>query len=276
MNQANDAQAWLNERVQPGRWLDIDPKEEIPPAIDGWWRTIVHMHQVSFSPEIRKRRDAGALAEDFVLWAAQLIQPHEGPSSVRLNEEVRGVAHVRTSREVEEGDTVLVRDLENFEYFDLLDEELDSGHFTIFWNGSGWVGSFDFRAARAKCLALVEKALTFVTAARLSAAENLAEPAVDNLHTASENLAKVRLILTHRDAHKWKSHGAVSSAINQEGKLGNVDPAFLDLFNRLANIRSHAKYATGWDGAPPTRDELDLVESMAVALRENIARKRAP
>lgn len=268
------AQAWLRERLRPGNWLDVDPQEEISPEITDWARTIVHMHQICFSPEIRRRKEAGRLPDDFLLWGAQLLQPHEGEQTVRFNEEVRGLPFLRTGRAIEKGDPIHLSDLAGLEYFDLEDDELDCGHFTIFWTGSHWVGAFDFRAGRAKCQSLIEKSLTFVAATRLSLNEGLAEPAIDTLHTACELLAKTRLILSHVPAHKWRSHGSVSSAINREGKLGNIDPAFLALFNRLSDIRSHAKYATGYAAELPSCDEVDLVESMALGLKQDIAQKR--
>jgi hypothetical protein len=268
------AEAWVRARFRPGNWLDIEPGEEIPREISHWNRTLVHMQQVSFGPEIRRRIENGDLPDDFFLWAAQLLQPHDDKALIRLNEEVRGVSYLRTGRPFEKGDPVLRSDLANLEYFDLVDDELDCGHFTIFWTGSSWVGAFDFRAGRAKCLSLIEKALAFVAAARLSMKEGLAEPSIDTLHTACELLAKTRLILGHIPAHEWKSHGSIKSAINKEGRLGNIDPAFLSLFNRLFEIRQHAKYATGYQAELPAWDEVALVETMAVGLKEAVAKKQ--
>ena len=268
------AQAWLNKRNRAGNWLDIDPSEEIPAEITGWMRTLVHMHQICFGPEIRRRRDAGGLPDDFILWGAQLIQPQDGTQLVRLNEEVRGVPYLRTNRAVEKDEQVLLSDMENLETFDLNDDELDCGHFTIFWTGSGWVGGFDFRSGRAKCLALIEKALIFVSAAKLAAQASLSEPALDTLYTACELIAKSRLILNRHPVEKWKSHGTIKRKLNSERKMGNIDAAFVCLFNRLSETRNHAKYATGYEVVTPSIDDLDLVESMAVGLRESVGQKR--
>jgi hypothetical protein len=268
------AQKWLSERLKPGNWLDVASDEEIPDEIDGWNRTIVHMHQICFSPEIRRRFEAGVLPEGFLLWGAQLLQPHGGGQVVRINEELRGVPYLRTGRAVEKGESVKLSDLSGLEYFDLEDDELDSGHFTIFWTGSSWVGSFDFRSGRAKCQSLVEKSLIFLKATRLSVNDGLAEPAIDTLHTACELLAKSRLILSHVPADKWKSHGSVASAINREGRMGNIDASFLELFNRLSDIRGHAKYAAGYSAELPAIDWLDLVQAEAEGLLRAIKKKR--
>jgi hypothetical protein len=268
-----DAQRWLNARIRPDNWLDIAVDEAIPPEITGWMRTITEMHKLVFSPEIRQRAQAGGLPEEFIFWAGQLIQPHGGGRIVRINEEVRGVPYLRTTRAVERGDKILLQDFENLEVFDLEDDELDSGHFTIFWTGRAWVGSFDFRSGRAKCSDLLKKAQRFASSARLASSRGLAEPAIDNLFTASELVAKAKLILSHQPADRWKSHAAISSAINKMGRLGNVDASFLKVFNDLNQIRGHAKYATGYVPECPGEDDIGIVETMASALRESVDAK---
>jgi hypothetical protein len=269
-----DAQRWLNARIRPANWLDIGVDEVIHPEITGWVRTLVEMQKLVFAPEIRERLQNGSLPKDFVFWAGQLLQPHGGGRKVRINEEVRGVPYLRTSVAVERGEPVKLRDLENLEVFDLEDDELDCGHFTIFWTGSNWVGSFDFRSGRAKCKDLLEKAQRFVLASRLAANEGLAEPTVDALHTASELAAKASLILSHYPADKWKSHGAVSSAINKMGQLGNIEPSFLSIFNELAQTRGQAKYATGFELKCPSDDDIGIVEVMIATLLESVEQKK--
>lgn len=260
--------------MRPGNWLDVAPDEEIPTSIEGWDRTLIHMHQITFAPEIRRRRDAGILPADFSLWAGQLIQPHEGGRIVRLNNEVRGVPYIRAGRPFEKGDPVLFSDLEGLESFDLHDDELDCGHFTIFWTGSSWFMSFDFRAGRAKCLALVEKAQAFISASRMAVEKGLAEPAIDTMHTACELLAKARLILSHYPAHEWRSHSSISSHINREGRMGNVDAAFLALFNRLSAMRNPAKYATGYEAELLKAEDIELAETVAASLHDGARQKR--
>jgi hypothetical protein len=254
--------------------MDISPDEEINPDIEGWQRTICHMQQLTFSPEIRRRRAANEIDDNFILWAAQLIQPHGGGQIIRLNEEVRGVQYIRVGRPIEKGEQIQLSDLANLETFDLLDDELDCGHFTIFWTGSGWIGTFDFRSGRAKCLALIEKASKFVSAAKLSISNQLSDPATDMLYTACELLAKVHLILAHLPADEWKTHKNISSHVNIQGRIGNIDSAFVNLFNCLYETRNHAKYATGYVSNPPTFDDLELADAMAARLRESASQRR--
>jgi hypothetical protein len=268
------AQQWLNERAQPGNWLDIAPGEEIHPDIKGWDRTIVQMQHLTFGPEIRSRKAAGTLSADFMFWGGQLIQPHGGGRIVRLNNEIRGRPYLRTDRSVEKGEEIKLGDFANLEYFDLEDDELDSGHFTMFFTGSGWILSFDFRSGRHKCAALIEKALTFLAATRMSVEKGLAEPAIDSLFTAAELVAKTRLILDHEKADAWTSHKATATRINLMARMGNISGAFRDLFNRLSKDRNPAKYATGYEAVLPSWDDVNVVENMALALQESVKPRR--
>jgi hypothetical protein len=268
------AQQWLIDRARPGNWIDVRTDEEIHPDITHWDRTIINMQQMAFSPEIRSRKAAGKLPDDFLFWAGQLIQPHGGGRIIRLNDEIRGRPYLRTGRTVEKGEEIKLGDFANLEYFDLEDDELDSGHFTMFFTGTGWTISFDFRSGRLKCIALIEKAFTFLASTRMSLEKGLGEPAIDTLFTACELIAKTRLILDHQPAHEWRSHKATATHINLMARFGNVSGAFLSIFNRLAKERNPAKYATGFEPVLPSWDDVDVVENMALALQQSVRPKR--
>ena len=161
MAQLQKSSRWLQERQRPGNWIDVAEFDEIPPEIEGWYRTVIHMFQIAFAPEIRQRLSAGGLDQTFFLTAAQMIQPETGAQMIRLNGEVRGIANVRATRPVQKGEPVFVSDMQNFVSFDLDEEELDAGHFTLFWTGSGWIATFDFRAGRAKSAAMLKALESF-------------------------------------------------------------------------------------------------------------------
>lgn len=263
---------WLDDRRRPGNWIAIAPDDEIPSDIPGWNRTILHMFQIAISPEIERRLAAGALGQDFELYSAQLIQPPDGSQLIRLNGEVRGLPLIRLTRSVERGDPILMTDLKGLVSFDLDEEELDCGHFTMFWHGSGWVTSFDFRSGRAKASQMIASAMQFFAAAQFSASQSHPGPSIDNLFSACELLSKAHLMLHHSNAAKSKKHGAVSSALNAWGKLGNIDAGFVKIFNRMSNLRSAARYEAAQLELPTAADfeivqrELSLLER-AVAHR---------
>src|SRR5687767_9480660 len=103
-----ETERWLADRRRSGHWMAIAPNDEIPGDIVGWDRTILHMFQAAFSPEIERRFASGLIDQKFVLVAAQLLQPGKGTRIIRLNEEVRGVALIKSDRPIAKGDPDLV------------------------------------------------------------------------------------------------------------------------------------------------------------------------
>ena len=193
---------WLQERQRPGNWFDIADTDEIPADIQGQLRTILHIFQIAFSPEIRRRLSSGELGDEFFLARAQWILPEEGEQIVRLNGEVRALALVRVTRAVKKGDPVFLSDMRQLEGIDLEEDELDAGHFTLFWNGEGWFASFDFRAGRAKSAEMLRLASEFLETALSAAGKGHAGACVDTLFSACELASKARLILHRSHAAK--------------------------------------------------------------------------
>ena len=219
------------------------------------------MFQIAFAPEIRQRLAVGMLDETFFLTAAQMIQPEAGARIIRLNGEVRGIAHVRATRPVQKGELVTVSDMQNFVSFDLVEEELDAGHFTLFWTGNGWIATFDLRIGRAKSAAMLKVAGEFLEVARTASTLGHTRPSVDNLFSACELVSKAHLILHHSSASRAKSHGPVQSAINAWRRLGNINDEFVHLFNRVSNTRSPARYDTKAEVVMPSQSDFQVVEA---------------
>ena len=270
---SEETDRWLQERQRSGNWFDIAETDEIPADLEGWFRTILHIFQIAFAPEIRSRLSLGQLDEDFFLGAAQLILPDDGERMVRLNDEVRAVGLVRVNRAVRKGDAVLLSDMRQLEGLDLGEDELDAGHFTLFWTGDGWFASFDFRAGRAKSAGMLDAAYQFLEAAQSAAEKGHARACVDNLFSACELASKARLILHRSPAAKSKRHGSVKSAINNWGRLGNVDKNFLQLFNRMSKDRSPARYDPGSPTELPSDSDMQLVRREIEQLQQAVAQR---
>lgn len=260
MPQDHKHSKWLQERQRHGNWLDVAESDEIPPEIEGWYITIAHMFQIAFAPEIRRRLSAGMLDETFFLTAAQMIQTDSGPQMIRLNDEVRGRAQLRMTRPVQKGEPVFASDMQNFVNFDLEEEELDAGHFTLFWTGNGWIVTFDFRTGRAKSAAILKAAEEFLKVAKLASTNGLRRPTIDNLFSACELASKAHLVLHRSAASRAKSHGTVQRAINLWGHLGNINEEFVQLFNRVSNTRSPARYDAKAEIQMPSQSDFQLVE----------------
>lgn len=265
--------SWLKKRRRKGNWIDVAPDDEIPAEITGISRTLLHMFQISFAPEIRSRIEAGAIDDDFFLVAAQMIQPPEGRQRVRLNEEVCGKATIRLEREIQQDSPVHGADFRNIEKFELLDDEIDSGHFTIIWTGNSFTAIFDFQSGKGKAIALLNLAKQFHWAAVASFEQGHTGPSTDSLFSACELVSKARLMLHRNPATSKKKHGAVHSAINQWHKLGNIDEQFIRLFNKLSSARPSARYDPEGTTFSPSTDDFGLVEAEIEALLSRIAPK---
>lgn len=243
---------------------DKDPMKKYA-HLEGWDRSFAHMWDLFFGPELVKRKAQGALPEGFSLYMGQVLFSPEGQGKNRvlLNDEVRGDALIRARRPIEKGEKITVTDLENIERFDLPDELLDHGHFTIIRSGEGWRMIFNFLYGRAKAQDHLLLARQFFEASNHSATKGHAGPAVDNLYSAAELVSKAELILHRNPAVESKKHGRIASAINAWSRLGNIDAAFIALFNRLAQQRPAARYGNAENRPPaPSRDDLELVQAM--------------
>ena len=262
---------WLAERERAGNWYDIAPTDEIPCDVAPQFRTILHMFQLAFGPELRKRLAEGTMDDRFVLRMAQLLQRENSPQEVRLNGEVRGIALTRVDRPVSQDDPVYMRDFLGLEDFELDPSELDAGHFTLFWLDGQWRAVFDFRVGRAKVDNLLDAAAEFLAAARFSSEQRHARASTDNLFSASELAAKARLILVP-GRRPLKTHKAAHSALNLWSRYGNVDAQFTKLFNRLCVSRRSARYEAA-QVAPPSQEDIALVEAEIVSLMKQVAHR---
>ena len=136
-------QHWLQQRQRSGNWINMSDTDEIPPEIVGPHRTMLHVFQIAFAPEIKRRLSMAQLDDSFFLTAAQLIQPEDGGREIRLNDEVRGLVLTRTSRSVNTGDSVFISDFKGFVGFELNDDELGR---STFYDVLGWRSmDHDFR-----------------------------------------------------------------------------------------------------------------------------------
>ena len=191
---------------------------------DNWWTTINQMMEMCFNPELEKRKAAGSIDETFSLTAAQLYLPEEGENVVRFNDEVRGYANLKLSRPVEKGEPVTMSDFEGFERYELLAEELNGGHFTMFAMPDGFIFDFNFLRGRAKAFSLIDLSAQYMDAAEGAAAKKHVGPCLDNLFSACELLAKASCILHTLKGAESKKHAVIASSINVWGSSETLMP----------------------------------------------------
>lgn len=218
------------------------------------------------TPEVEKRKAAGTLPEPFHLFMAQRIQRPDGTTLVRFNDEVRGVANARASRPVAMGEQLVLSDLEHLTEFDVPDDELDCGHWTIIRTEAKWFTSFNFLSNRAKCIDLLSKSKQFAEGAAQASEKGHQAVAVDTLFSACELIAKAYLVSSNMVPLENRTHGPLAGNINRQRKMGNVHEAFVDLFNRMQKLRPRYRYDAQFsDATPVTDDDIGLVHAMIEA-----------
>jgi len=205
-----------------------------------------HAFELWVAPDIERRRQSGQLPPDFVLKAFQVVLPG-GPDGqdpvVRLNQETRIVARIRSKGPVKAGDRVQItaEDLDDPDTQILLPpDEPNAAHFSALRFGSTWVYAFDFeydRQRKAQSVQLLEAAKEFLDAARLAASQGFYRAAVDNMFSAAELSAKAQLVLEvairrPKTKHKWiRTHYA--------------SPVHRGLLTNLDKLRPTARYLDG-------------------------------
>lgn len=251
----------------------VEPIDPNPVDTEAMGRRILEQaFEIWINPEIERRRTEGNLTDEFVLRAAQRLQRPDGVNEVRINEEVRGIAFVRDVSDRGLGDPVYYSDLNELETFDLLEEDLDCGHWTVIWTGTRWLTSFNFLSNRGRCLDLLGKARQFLEAACAARDLGHAAVAVDTLFSACELASKAELVASHLLELDTRKHAAIATKLNSWRKLGNIDGAFVDLFNRLGRIRGLYRYDPGQSEAMPvTQDDLDVVDQVISSATSRVA-----
>jgi uncharacterized protein (UPF0332 family) len=190
-----------------------------------------------------------------------------------LNDEVRGVATIRATRAIEKGEHIRQADLADLQQFELEDDDLDCGHFTAMNTGGAWIATFNFLYGRPRALKLIERAAEFLESAKSAFDKGHAAVAVDNLFSACELASKAELLVRQLVAEK-SNHRHLHRAVNWWGRLGNIDAAFVDLFNKLAALRPRYRYDAEYtDPMPVDSADLELVEVLIDATKRRLQPK---
>ena len=221
-----------------------------------------------FTPEFERRVAAGQMPPETQIVAAQAVFG-KGQTIIRFNDEIRGHGFARARRAVQEGEQVLHGDLVGIKSWELAPDEVNFGHVSIFYTGDGWRCFFNFLQDRGQADALAVRAERFLKAAKNAHDNGWHDVAVDTLFSACELLAKANLIVHMLKGSDKNTHKAVSTSINQWGKLGNVEAGFLDVLNKLANLRHLARYEVCDISRLELPDEdFDAVAAQVAAVRD--------
>lgn len=234
--------------AQTNSMTSPDPQQPDEEFWDNLTRNVLEIFAV---PEVNRREAAGRLPPDFNLRAVQIVMEVDATPEVRLNEEVSVAAYLREGATMPSSGTVYQDIGEMLHLVDAVSlpplDHPNAGHITMVMTVDGWSVWFDFRYNAALVKGLLTAARQFLTSAKLSAAEGLERPAVSDLFTAVELVAKGRLLL-HPDPRLLaaKGHGMTHSEFNRYAGQGNAQPRFAELLNRLTKLRNPARYSTEW------------------------------
>ena len=227
-----------------GAWWRIRrvPPEQLPAELGE--RFLHQAWDLWVEPEIQRRRSEGRLPERFSPSKVQVIFNVEPTTpQVRFDDEVRAVASVRVNRPVTVGEQVMSNDVAEVTDIALTNLDPNAGHLTMLYDGRQWVIRFDFRRNATLSTQTLDAALEFLGCAAYSLRKRYLRAFVDNLYSAAELLAKALLLMFADKAFmEAKKHTAVARRYNLWGKLGNTDPRYVTLLNRLAPLRGPARY----------------------------------
>lgn len=233
---------------------DLSPPELSKEFADNLYQQVL---ATWVNPEVRRRLEAGTIQGDTAVWAAQVLFDPSGPESVRLNDEVNGEFHVRSSElsnlEVtQENLHALAGEIVAFHL--PLDDAPNAGHITLMFHKKGFFITFDFQYNSERITEHLVTAREYLDTANRALESGSVRPAVANLHIAVELMAKATL-LRHPDPIliSSKSHEYVASRYNRYSHQGNTEPRFAQLLNALADTRNPARYPTGAFGVGPNR-----------------------
>jgi hypothetical protein len=200
-----------------------------------------------------------------------------GTPLVRLNEEVKAILRGRATRPIKKGELIGEDDITP-ETLILTSEDPNAGHITVLSYKEKWLISFDFRRNAARIEETVAAAREFIDGAAEALQGGRLRPFSELLFAAAELTAKGELImLPDRKLLESGSHGYLSRRFNLWGKLGNTNPAYVSLLNRLQDLRPAARYLEGdFSLSVSTAEEMLATAREALTRLEAIAPKRYP
>lgn len=98
---------------------------------EGAQRFVDQAFELWINPEFERREKADSNFDRSKIIAAQVIWAPDATPIVRLNEEVRGSASVKAAKDLEKGQLVFLSDFDDFDGFELIEEEIDCQHVTL-------------------------------------------------------------------------------------------------------------------------------------------------
>jgi hypothetical protein len=236
-----DARADPPQTVNVACWVDGDD-DRIDDVRDGTL-LLSRLWSERVLPELA-RRGIKAPPEECVE-RVQVVHGIDGTVTVRLNEETKIAVLFRyEGPPINRADFVYAPErVGSVQAVELTDDDPVAAHEVVIRGATGWWVSFDFRYYRKKIAECVRTATEFAYAARASLEANCLHAFAENLFVAAEQLAWGDMLLVARaEILDSRSHRHIVSRFHQWANMGNADPAFAKLLDRLAKLRNPARY----------------------------------
>jgi len=193
-------------------------------------------------PEIEKRKREKRIEDNFILRQAQIIYSHDRAfPKVRLNQEVKAIAKGKINRNVEAGETIYERDIEDIEDVRLTNQDPNCAHITLVLLKGKWYVSFDFRYNRGRVKERLEAGKEFLESSRDNLEKNRLRPFFENSFACAELLTEALLIQVFNQS-TLKNHEQRIEGIKAWAELGNVKEDFSDKLRKLEWLRNSARY----------------------------------
>jgi len=198
-----------------------------------------------------------------ILRAAQIIFSHNYHfPKIRLNQQVKAIAKSKAKRDIEKGEIIYEKDVDNIEDIQLTDQDPNCAHITLLLFKGEWFVSFDFRYNKEMVKERLEAAKEFLESARENYEKDRLRPFYENSFACAELLTEALLIQFFKKS-TLKSHEQRIEGMKGWAELGNVKEEFSDKLSKLEWLRDSARYLSSTEFKKENPKEyLDAIDDM--------------
>ena len=223
-------------------------------------------------PEIERRRNEKILENNFILRGAQIIFSHyRSFPKIRLNHQVKAIVKGKANRDIEKGEIVYEKDIQDIEDIQLTEQDPNYSHITLLLFKSKWFVSFDFRYNKKRVKERLEASKEFLESAREDLEKNRLRPFFESSFACAELLTEALLIQFFKQ-DLLKGHEKRLDSIKAWTELGNVKEEFSDKLSKLWWLRDSARYMSSMDFKKENPKEyLDTLDEMYDFVEKSIA-----
>ena len=223
-------------------------------------------------PEIEKRKSLKKISPNFNLRSIQIIFSHDKPiNEIRLNEEVKAIMKIRANRDIEKGEPIFEKDIDDIEDVTLTNQDSNCAHITLLLFKAKWHISFDFRYNKDEAKKHLEAAKEFLDSVKDDYKNNRLRPFFESSFDCAELLTKA-LLMQFFKISILNNHDNRLNRIKEWAELGNVKEDFSNKIHKLKRVRYSARYLyTDEFKQENPKEYLDYLEEMYDFVKKSIS-----